>query len=120
MPGWGTQPVTVLSSYEFSQYEHLLRYPADGTYISNVGDGRVYRVAGGAPEYVTSGRVVAVAGMGHTADYRSRRTSSAATSICVRIPPTAPSLSGTATSIASQAERPSMSPTGPLLAVLSL
>ncbi|MGB7962225.1 MAG: CHAP domain-containing protein [Propionicimonas sp.] len=35
-------------------WAHLNRYPRDGTFISNTADGRVYRVAGGAPLYVSS------------------------------------------------------------------
>ncbi|MEP7192142.1 MAG: CHAP domain-containing protein [Actinomycetota bacterium] len=37
-----------------SPLNHVHKYPADGTFISNTADGRVYRVAGGAPLYVSS------------------------------------------------------------------
>ena len=39
-------------------YAHLRRYPADGTFISSTGTGRVYRTAGGAPVYVSSWNAV--------------------------------------------------------------
>ena len=35
-------------------WTHLRALPTDGTFISNTADGRVYRVAGGAPLYVAS------------------------------------------------------------------
>ena len=47
----GGQPVTVLSPAQFAQ---LRARPADGTLIATVQDGRVYRVVGGAPVYVSS------------------------------------------------------------------
>ncbi|NMM23587.1 MAG: hypothetical protein HHJ11_08835, partial [Phycicoccus sp.] len=37
-----------------SPLNHVRKYPLDGTFISNTADGRVYRVAGGAPLYVSS------------------------------------------------------------------
>ena len=64
IPGWGSRPITALSFYEFSQYEHLRRYPADGTLISNVADGRVYVVAGGAPIYITAANASKIPGWG--------------------------------------------------------
>lgn len=54
VPGWGSRAITGLSGYEFANYQHLRPYPADGTVICNVDDGRVYVVAGGAPEYVSA------------------------------------------------------------------
>ncbi|WP_406832810.1 VCBS repeat-containing protein [Pedococcus sp. KACC 23699] len=38
-------------------WNHLRAVPADGTFISNTADGRVYRVAGGAPLYVSTWNV---------------------------------------------------------------
>lgn len=62
IPGWGSIPTTATSGYEFSAYEHLRRYPADGTFVDDVDDGRVYKVAGGAPLYVSSGGANSVPG----------------------------------------------------------
>jgi hypothetical protein len=53
VPGYPSAGVTALSEWEFTNYVHLRRYPADGTLITNVDTGEVYVVAGGAPEYVT-------------------------------------------------------------------
>jgi hypothetical protein len=64
VPGWGSQPITVLSAYEFGNYEHLRRLPLDGTFIANVADGRVYKVAGGAPIYVSAANANKVPGYG--------------------------------------------------------
>ncbi len=47
----GMHPVRVLS---LAQFYSLRSSPLDGTFISAVGTGRIYRVAGGAPLYVTS------------------------------------------------------------------
>ena len=54
VPAYVSNPHTGLSGYEFSNYQHLRPYPADGTVIYNVDDGRVYVLAGGAPEYVSA------------------------------------------------------------------
>ncbi|MEO3939253.1 CHAP domain-containing protein [Dermatophilaceae bacterium Soc4.6] len=35
-------------------WSHLRALPADGTFVSNTADGRVYRIAGGAPLYVST------------------------------------------------------------------
>lgn len=35
-------------------WSHLRGLPLDGTFVSNVADGRVYRIAGGAPLYVST------------------------------------------------------------------
>jgi cell wall-associated NlpC family hydrolase len=64
VPGWGTQPVTGLSGYEFGAYEHLRPYPADGTLIANVDNGRAYIVAGGAPLYISAADASQVPGWG--------------------------------------------------------
>lgn len=50
-PFGGPQPVSVISQ---QQFDALRPVPADGTFISTLQDGRVYRVAGGAPLYVSS------------------------------------------------------------------
>jgi len=56
----GSQPTIAVDDYALdnpdgaSPVNHIRRYPADGTFISNTADGRVYRVAGGAPLYVSS------------------------------------------------------------------
>ncbi|MFT4294645.1 MAG: CHAP domain-containing protein [Micropruina sp.] len=47
----GSQPTRSLSDGEFGS---LRQYPADGTFIVGTRSGRVYRVAGGAPLYVSS------------------------------------------------------------------
>jgi surface antigen/uncharacterized protein YbaR (Trm112 family) len=54
----GPQPTTVVDKWATDNpdnpYAHLRSYPADGTLIASVQDGRVYRLAGGAPLYVSS------------------------------------------------------------------
>ena len=56
----GPQPTISVDDYTLdhpdgpSPLNHVHQYPADGTFINNVADGRVYRVAGGAPLYVAS------------------------------------------------------------------
>lgn len=37
-----------------SPLNHVRRYPVDGSFVTNAADGRVYRIAGGAPLYVSS------------------------------------------------------------------
>ena len=64
VPGWGSQPVIGLSGYEFANYQHLRPYPADGTLVSNVNDGRCYVVAGGAPEWISAANASKVPGWG--------------------------------------------------------
>jgi surface antigen len=55
----GAQPVITVDDYTLdrpdngSPLNHVHAVPADGTFISNGADGRVYRVAGGAPLYVS-------------------------------------------------------------------
>jgi surface antigen len=54
----GPQPTTTIDQWAFDQAgrsEHagLNRVPADGVFLSSVQTGRVYRVAGGAPTYVS-------------------------------------------------------------------
>ena len=46
----GPQPCVTISQ---SQFDSLRPYPADGTFVASSGDGRVYRIAGGAPIYVS-------------------------------------------------------------------
>ena len=46
----GPQPVTTLAPAQFDQ---LRAVPADGTFVHSVQDGAVYRIAGGAPVYVS-------------------------------------------------------------------
>ncbi|MBK9476698.1 MAG: CHAP domain-containing protein [Tetrasphaera sp.] len=56
----GAQPTIAVDDYVLDNpdgavpLDHVRRYPEDGTFISNVADGRVYRVAGGAPLYVST------------------------------------------------------------------
>ena len=56
----GAKPTVVVDDFPLdrpdgaSPLNHVRRYPLDGTFISNAADGRVYRVAGGAPLYVSS------------------------------------------------------------------
>lgn len=56
----GPQPTVGVDDYVLdhpdgpSPVNHVRQYPADGVFINNVADGRVYRVAGGAPLYVAS------------------------------------------------------------------
>ncbi|MBD2760535.1 CHAP domain-containing protein [Yimella sp. cx-573] len=56
----GVQPTIVVDDFTLdrpdgsSPLNHVRRYPADGTFISNTADGRVYRTAGGAPLYVSN------------------------------------------------------------------
>lgn len=64
VPGYGTQPIIGVSGWDLANYDHLRPYPVDGTFISNVADGRVYRVAGGAPEYVSAADATQVPGWG--------------------------------------------------------
>jgi murein DD-endopeptidase MepM/ murein hydrolase activator NlpD len=47
----GPQPVTPVNSAQLAQYRAV---PADGTFINSVQDGAVYRIAGGAPIYVST------------------------------------------------------------------
>src|SRR5579862_9951601 len=51
----GPQPTVALSA---AQWNSLRPYPADGTLISTTQDGRVYRIAGGAPLYVSTWNAV--------------------------------------------------------------
>jgi hypothetical protein len=51
VPFGGGQPVTVVP---FARVQSLLSVPADGTFIQGQQRGEVYRVAGGAPIYVSS------------------------------------------------------------------
>lgn len=55
-PFGGQQPYTVVTPSSMSNPESgsvwMSRTPADGTFVATVGDGRVYRYAGGAPMYV--------------------------------------------------------------------
>jgi len=56
----GSQPTIPVDDYALDNPDgsvplnHIRRFPADGTFISNTADGRVYRVAGGAPLYVST------------------------------------------------------------------
>jgi hypothetical protein len=58
VPGWGSRPVVGVDQWDIANTSnpaaHLRPYPVDGTVIYNVDDGRVYVVAGGAPEYVSA------------------------------------------------------------------
>jgi hypothetical protein len=47
----GQQPTTALSAAQFAA---LPQVPADGTFIRGGQTGQIYRIAGGAPEYVVS------------------------------------------------------------------
>jgi peptidoglycan/xylan/chitin deacetylase (PgdA/CDA1 family) len=47
----GPQPCRVMSSAEIAA---LPRYPADGTFVRGTSTGAVYRIAGGAPVYVST------------------------------------------------------------------
>ena len=54
----GGQPTVTVDQWDVDNpsdpHAHLLRYPADGTFINTTQDGRVYRIAGGAPLYVST------------------------------------------------------------------
>lgn len=56
----GAQPVQVIYDAAIDQagnggiWKNLNRYPANGTFISNIANGRVYRIAYGAPLYVST------------------------------------------------------------------
>ncbi len=54
VPGYGTLPVTAVSGWEFSNYQHLRQVPSNGTFVSNVDTGQVFEIAGGAPLYVSA------------------------------------------------------------------
>ena len=47
----GGQPVVDVS---FAQLDSMRPWPADGTFVNTTQDGRVYRIAGGAPIYVST------------------------------------------------------------------
>ena len=57
-PFGGPQPTTAIDQWDVDNTgnpdAHLRQVPLDGTFITNQADGRVYRVAGGAPLYVSS------------------------------------------------------------------
>ncbi|RIJ77906.1 CHAP domain-containing protein, partial [Nakamurella silvestris] len=57
----GPQPTTTLTD---AQWSGLRAYPADGTFIADLGDGRVYVTAGGAPLYVAAADAAQVPGWG--------------------------------------------------------
>ena len=47
-------PAAVAHAGESGSWDHLRMRPLDGTFIKTLGDGAVYRVAGGAPLYVSN------------------------------------------------------------------
>jgi hypothetical protein len=53
LPGWGKDPITILSYWEFSHFQHLAKTPANGTYL-RAPSGLMYRVAGGFPVPISS------------------------------------------------------------------
>jgi hypothetical protein len=62
VPGWGVRPVIGVDHYDVANNNHLNAYPADGTFICNVDDGRVYETAGGAPLYISAADATQVPG----------------------------------------------------------
>jgi hypothetical protein len=50
----GVQPTTAVDQWALDHYDHLRPVPADNTFINSVQTGRVYRIAGGAPLYVST------------------------------------------------------------------
>ncbi len=52
VPGWSTAKRVTTSAWEFINYAHLSRRPADGAFICDVTDSNCYVTAGGAPIHV--------------------------------------------------------------------
>jgi CHAP domain len=48
-PGWAAAKSVVVSSAEFTAYQDLHAYPADGTFVCDAANKACYRIAGGAP-----------------------------------------------------------------------
>jgi surface antigen len=63
LPGWATAERA--PGWDFTHYEHLRPYPADGTFVSNVQTGAVYEIAGGAPLYVSGDDAASLPGWAH-------------------------------------------------------
>ena len=60
-PFGGPKPTIPMTQ---AQINALPQYPADGSFISDLSDGRVYKVAGGSPEYVSAADAASVPGYG--------------------------------------------------------
>ena len=53
-PAIEIDPAAIDSAGSGGRYDHLRYFPADGTFIRGAKDGAVYRIAGGAPTYVST------------------------------------------------------------------
>ena len=53
-PSVDVDPAAVAKAGSGTYFDHLSARPADGTFVRTPGDGAVYRIAGGAPIYVSS------------------------------------------------------------------